>query len=143
MQQKDEERKQIQRGDIYYIRPMRKQIGSEQHQGRPALIVSNDKNNLFSSVVEIAYITKQPKKNLPTHVKIQLSGMEATILCEQIQSVSVKSLGNFMGHLQGVDIANVNRALMISLGIITGESDKEPDFLKDSKTGEGSVNTDE
>ncbi len=111
------EEKMIQRGDIYYINPAEEKNGSEQFQGRPALIVSNDKNNLFSSVVEVVYITKQFKKDLPTHVKIRLSGKQATVLCEQVDSVSVQYLGNFMGHLQSNDIDRVNQALKVSLGL--------------------------
>ena len=57
----------IRRGDIYYIDKY-PTIGSEQQAGRPAIIVSNEKNNQHSSTVEVVYLTTQPKADLPTHV---------------------------------------------------------------------------
>ena len=51
---------EIKRGDILYIdkHPV---VGSEQQAGRPAIIVSNEKNNRHSSTVEVVYLTTQPK----------------------------------------------------------------------------------
>ena len=39
--------------------------------GRPAVIVSNDKNNAKSNTVEVVYMTTKPKTDLPTHVYIE------------------------------------------------------------------------
>ena len=38
-----------------------KSIGSEQRADRPAIIISNDRNNNHSSVYEVVYMTTQPK----------------------------------------------------------------------------------
>lgn len=63
----------MKRGEIYYINrtDATLQSGSEQYTGRPAIIVSNDKNNEFSTTAEVVYLTTQPKRNLPTHVDIR------------------------------------------------------------------------
>ena len=59
----------IKRGDIFYVsKGSNGQTGSEQYPDRPALIVSNNANNASSGVVEIVYLTTQPKIDLPTHV---------------------------------------------------------------------------
>lgn len=51
----------MKRGEIYYIESTYRETGSEQRGGRPAVIVSNDKNNENSEVVEVVYMTtKQP-----------------------------------------------------------------------------------
>lgn len=42
----------MKRGEIYYIESTYRETGSEQRGGRPAVIVSNDKNNENSEVVE-------------------------------------------------------------------------------------------
>lgn len=118
VKQTREDRGGVLRGDIYYILPDKKKpVGSEQQSGRPALVVSNNTNNHFSEVIEVVYLTKQDKKTLPTHVKIRVSSLDATVLCEQIYSVSVERFGNFMGHIQGMEMSKVNEALKISLGI--------------------------
>ena len=49
----------MKRGEIYYIESTYRETGSEQRGGRPAVIVSNDKNNENSEVVEVVYMTSQ------------------------------------------------------------------------------------
>lgn len=61
----------MKRGEIYYIESTYRETGSEQRGGRPAVIVSNDKNNENSEVVEVVYMTTKPKNDLPTHVFIR------------------------------------------------------------------------
>ena len=51
----------MKRGQIYYIESNHQEIGSEQRAGRPAVIVSNDKNNENSTPVEVVYMTTQQK----------------------------------------------------------------------------------
>ncbi len=109
--------REIKRGDVYYIFPDDNTTGSEQRSGRPGLVVSNNRNNRNSSVMEVVHITKQYKKDLPTHVKICLSGVNSTGLCEQVDSVSVKRIGNYMGHVDYRDLTQINKALSISLGL--------------------------
>ena len=55
----------MKRGEIYYIESTYRETGSEQRGGRPAVIVSNDKNNENSEVVEVVYMTTKPKKRPP------------------------------------------------------------------------------
>lgn len=55
------------RGEIFYIERAGDSYGSEQQAGRPAIVVSNDKNNEYSSTLEVVYLTTQPKtEQLPT-----------------------------------------------------------------------------
>ena len=39
--------------------------GSEQFADRPAVVVSNDENNKHSGVIEVVYMTTQPKNRPP------------------------------------------------------------------------------
>ena len=57
---------EIKRGDIWYIESGYITVGSEQRPGRPAIVVSNDRNNEYSSTLEVVYLTTQPKHDLPT-----------------------------------------------------------------------------
>jgi len=72
--------------------------GSLQSGRRPVLIVSNDKNNRYSSVLNvIPMTTKMNKRNLPCHVEIydyEKFGLNApsTIMVEQLTVVDKKSL---------------------------------------------------
>lgn len=46
----------IKRGDIWYIESGYS-VGSEQRAGRPAIVVSNNRNNQYSGTVEVVYLT--------------------------------------------------------------------------------------
>lgn len=62
---------EIYRGDIFFVKrnDNNRQKNSEQYDERPAIVVSNNKCNEFSPVVEVVYLTTQEKKPLPTHVE--------------------------------------------------------------------------
>lgn len=89
--------------------------GSEQHADRPAVVVSNNKNNENSNVVEVVYMTTQPKTDLPTHVTIRSTGRISTVLCEQVYSVSTERVGTYIGECTDKEMENIDIALMISL----------------------------
>lgn len=108
---------EINRGDIFYIDRFGIQTGSEQRSGRPGIIVSNKDNNQHSETVEVVYLTTAPKTDLPTHVKISSSTRDSTALCEQITTVSVDKLGNFVGQCTKEEMFQIDLALVRSLGI--------------------------
>lgn len=107
----------MKRGEIYYIQSIYQEVGSEQRSGRPAVIVSNDNNNNNSEVVEVVYMTTQPKTELPTHVLTRSTSQLSTILCEQITSVSTQRLGDYIGKLTDQEVKALDIALAISLGL--------------------------
>lgn len=108
---------QICRGEIYYVRPAISSVGSEQVAGRPAIVVSNDKANLYSPVLEMVYLTTQPKSSLPTHVDIKSVERPSIALCEQIHSVSKSRIGGFIAKCTDAEMAMVDGALCVSLGL--------------------------
>lgn len=108
----------MKRGEIYYIsRRDSLIVGSEAAKSRPGVIVSNDRLNSTASVVEVVYLTTQPKKDLPTHVCLESTGVQSTALCEQIDHVSVNLLGDRCGTCTAEELQAIDRALLVSLGI--------------------------
>ena len=106
----------IKRGEMFYIsRGGVAYSGSEQHSDRPAVVVSNDKNNENSNVVEVVYMTTQPKTDLTTHVTVRSTGRPSTVLCEQVYSVSTERIGTYIGECSDKEMENIDIALMISL----------------------------
>lgn len=106
----------IKRGEMFYIsRGGASYNGSEQHSDRPAVVVSNNKNNENSNVIEIVYMTTQPKTDLPTHVTVRSTGRISTVLCEQVYSVSTERVGTYIGECTDKEMENIDIALMISL----------------------------
>lgn len=108
---------EITRGDVYYVFKFDGETGSEQKSGRPAVVVSNNQNNKYSKTVEIVYCTTKQKTPLPTHVVINATPVQSTVLCEQITSVSVERLGCFIGCCNAEEMEQIDKALSISLGI--------------------------
>ena len=111
----------VRRGDIFYadLSPV---VGSEQGGVRPVLIVQNDVGNKFSPTVIAAAITSRRfKANLPTHIRVGVtqSGLvrDSIILLEQVRTLDKQRLKEKMGALDASDMARVDRALSVSLGI--------------------------
>ena len=117
----------IKRGDIYYVERSQyaPSTGSEQWSGRPAIIVSNDKNNEFSQTVEVVYLTTRPKVDLPTHIDIRSTGKLSVALCEQVTSVAIDRLGNYVAYCTDQEMQMIDTALAISLDI-----DSEPQVVE-------------
>lgn len=107
---------EIFRGNIFYI--SRTDItGSEQEAGRPAIVVSNDMNNQYSATVEVVYLTTQPKTDLPTHVTINSTSRPSTALCEQVCTVAISRIGDYVGNVTENEMKQINTALLISLDL--------------------------
>lgn len=118
----------IRRGEIYFIKKS-DNVGCEMESGRPAIIVSNDMNNRYSEVAEVVYLTTQPKRDMPTHVKINATGIMSTALCEQIHSVSADRIGDWKATCSAAEMQAVDSAIMESLGI--AEKNKSGDITND------------
>lgn len=106
------------RGQIYYVYPGGV-VGSEQEGGRPAIIVSNDVNNEFSSVFEVVFLTTREKVPLPTHVPIRSTNRPSIALCEQIESVSKERFGSYINEVSEGEMKNLEKAMLVSLQIST------------------------
>ena len=115
------DKKTYERGDIFYVESVYQNEGSEQRAGRPAIIVSNNKCNENSPVVEVVYLTTRDKATLPTHVDIRSGTKPSTALCEQIDSVAKTRLGSFMASCTDSEMMNIDIALAISLGLEFGK----------------------
>ena len=113
----------IYRGDIFFVKGYSKKTGSEQMQNRPAVVVSNDKANEHSPVVEVVFLTTVKKtKYLPTHVDV-LCQIPSVALCEQVHSISKERLGVYVRSCTDKEMKSIDKALMVSLGL--NEQSKE------------------
>lgn len=108
---------EVNRGDVFYITGYKKNVESEQDQSRPAIVVSNNKCNTYSPVVEIVFLTSVEKaKYMPTHVEVMCQ-IPSVALCEQIHSISKGRLGEFIRTCTDEEMEKIDNAIMISLGI--------------------------
>ena len=111
----------VKRGDIYYadLSPV---VGSEQGGLRPVLIIQNDVGNRYSPTVIAAAITSRlGKTRLPTHIDVFADRVglvkDSVILLEQVRTLDKRRLKEKMGHLDESIMAQVNRAIAVSVGL--------------------------
>lgn len=110
------------RGQVYYIDSEGGgYTGCEQGGERPAVIVSNDVGNGYSSIVEVVFLSTKKKKPLPTHVEINSAKRPSIALCEQIQTVSQERIGSYISEVTQSELQRIEKALLISLDISTDE----------------------
>lgn len=126
------------RGEVWYVCPTTV-VGHEQQAGRPAVIVSNNRLNKNNSVVEVVYMTTQPKAIIPEHVPCSATNKASTILCEQITSVSVDRITSYITTLTPDEMKLVEKAILSSLNLQAydteeTESDPEPEQAYDEDT---------
>ena len=117
------------RGEIYYIYPSGSEHESEQVAGRPAIIVSNNKGNGFSPVVEVVFLTTKEKNPLPTHVEILSCKRPSIALCEQIDTVSKSRIGKYNGKCTDEEMHKIDKAICVSVGIAQKDNGYDS-FLK-------------
>lgn len=110
----------IMRGEVYYadLSPV---VGSEQGGYRPVLVVQNNKGNKYSTTVIVAPVSSKTTKNpLPTHVLIELDGLQkkSVVLLEQLRTIDKKRFRERVGMVSDDLMVRINQAMKTSLDII-------------------------
>ena len=109
----------VRRGDVFYINRLNFSGEAEMQKARPAVIVSNDRNNTFATYVEVVYLTSQHRrKPLPTHVNIACK-VPSIVLCECVETISKEQLGSYIKTCNTKEMKQIDKALCCSLGIDT------------------------
>ena len=119
----DRDFKQYHRGEIYFAN-LNPAYGCEHGGIRPVLIIQNDIGNRHSPTVICAAITsKMNKAKLPTHVEIEAGRYEivkdSVILLEQLRTIDKRRLKDRVCHLDTELLSRVDRALQVSLELVT------------------------
>jgi len=108
----------VKRGEVWYADLSGYTVmGSEQTGVRPVLVIQNDIGNKFSPTVIVVAITSANKKEIPTHVHVQLR-KPSIILCEQIFTISKQRLIKKVCELDEKTMKEVEYKIKVSLGLI-------------------------
>ena len=110
------------RGDVVVV-GFDPTIGAEIRKTRPALVVQNDIDNRLSPITIVAAITSQIDDQIyPTEVRLSPPEGGLTkpsmVLLNQIRSIDKRRLVGRLGRLAPENMARVDRALQISLGLV-------------------------
>lgn len=108
------------RGEIWLV-SLEPVAGHEIGKTRPALVISNNRNNEFSSTITLIPITSSIEKVYPFEVLILKteSGLstDSKIKCNQIRTVDKLRLLRPAGGLSSDKLAEVEKALLVHLGM--------------------------
>lgn len=107
--------KQVLRGEVYLC-SLGETKKSVQGGTRPVVVIQNNYGNRYSPTVIVAPITGKPKKQLATHVDIELA-KPSIVLCEQILTIPKDSLGQKIHYMTGEELAKLDHAIAISIGL--------------------------
>lgn len=105
------------RGQVWWLGPKKDVDGNLQTQNRPHLIIGNNVGNRNSPILIVIPFTTEIKKEMPTHVKLDINGINNTLLCEQIKTVNNTELTNYIFTLDEESMNKVEEAILISLGM--------------------------
>ena len=113
------------RGGVWMYKPYSeaKPTPGVQAGERPIVIISNDKFNFHSGVVNCISVTTESKYS-PVHVNVSLDE-QSQVLCEQIKTVSQKQLTTYMGQLHSQKMAEIEKAILFQFGINAPDSNQE------------------
>ncbi|HBY56905.1 MAG TPA: MazF family transcriptional regulator [Candidatus Atribacteria bacterium] len=108
------------RGEIWIVslEPVK---GHEIGKKRPALVISNDRNNLYAETITVIPITSNTSKVYPFEVLLTKKEAnlknDSKVKCNQIRTIDKKRLLSVLGSLSPETLEKVKQALLIHLGM--------------------------
>jgi len=104
------------RGEVWWV-SFDPSVGGEIRKTRPALILSNNAANAALNRVIVVPLTSQTEKLYPGEAMVTLNGHHSKAKADQIATASKQRLRNKLGNLSFADLAAVEKAVLLQLGI--------------------------
>ena len=106
----------MKRGEVWWVN-FDPSVGGEIQKQRPAVIVSNDAANRFLNRLQVVPMTSRKDRVYPSEAVVSVGRRQSKAMADQMTTVSKQRLTNRMGKLSGPDLAKVEHAIMIQLGL--------------------------
>ena len=108
-----------QRGEIWLV-SLEPIIGHEIGKTRPALVISNDRNNQYAETVTVLPITSKTEKLYPFETFLPKKNtnlpLDSKIKSNQIRTIDKKRLIKLLGKIPEEELKEVKQAILIHLG---------------------------
>ena len=104
------------RGEVWWV-AFDPSVGGEIQKTRPALIVSNNAANFTLNRLIVVPLTSQTAKVYPGQAIVTLNGESRKAMADQLTTASKKRLRSRFGELSSTDVAAVEGAILLHLGI--------------------------
>lgn len=105
------------RGQIWWYKMASSFDGSVQGKTRPVIIISNDLANANSKCLIGIPCTTSIKRYMPTHVSIDINGTPSTVLAENMTSLNIERLSEYIGVLDTELLEKVENCVKIAIGL--------------------------
>jgi mRNA interferase MazF len=102
------------RGDVHELRAPRDARGHEQRGNRYAVVVQSDLLPLSTWLVAPTSTSARAASFRP---EVDVGGAATRVLVEQTTAVDPERLGRLVGHLSTTELAAVDAALLVVLGL--------------------------
>ena len=101
-------------------------VGHEQGRSRPYVVIQNDVGNRFASTTIVVPLTDAAHLRAPSPIYVRIkkgdggTTKECYALCDQIRTVDQRRFRTVFGTLSAEAMADIDCALLISLGLPGG-----------------------
>ena len=104
------------RGEVWWV-SFDPSLGGEIQKTRPAVILSNNAANAVLNRVSVVPISSQTAKLYPAEALVTLNGEPRKAMADQIMTAAKQRLQKKIGDLSPSDMAAVEKAVLLQLGI--------------------------
>ena len=115
-------KKNLKRGDVYYIKDSAGAVGAEMRKTRPGIVISDQNQVADSHVVTVVYLSHKKQTKNRAHVPMTHEGLRGWALCEHIYTVDIDRAGDYICTLTDQEMD----AVLVGVdGVIGGDPDRE------------------